>query len=276
MSQNFGSNPYYQNNNTGGGYLTGSPLGGSPNSPGQRTRSAAAQSLRPVTIKQLIAATQAHADAEWKIEDIEIGQITVVAHLITIQPATTNSTYWLDDGTGRFEARHWNGGDEDNEKWGDISEDTFVRVTGTLKTFSNKRHINATHIRLINDPMEIHFHELECVYATLFFRNGPPGQGNEVASTNGQTTNMSNYTAQASSGQRQEWAHLSPAQRAILEYMASVAGQNDEGIHVGAIARAVQGTAGVTSVDGISTAIDELMDEGLIYTTTDESHFNLS
>ncbi|KZT26524.1 replication protein A, subunit RPA32 [Neolentinus lepideus HHB14362 ss-1] len=273
MSQQFGSNPYYQNNNTGGGYLTGSPYGGSPSSPGQKTRSAAAQSLRPVKAKQLAAATQAHADAEWKIEDVEVGQVTIVGHLVTIQPQTTNSVYWLDDGTGRVEARHWKGGDEDNDKWGDVSEGTFVRVTGTLKTFNGKRYINATHIRPVKEPMETYFHDLECVYVTHFFRHGPLGQGNEGASSTG--TNMSNYTTQASTAHREEWAHLNPVQRAILEFMASVPDDNDEGVHVGAIARAVQGTAGVNDVS-ISTALDALMDDGRIYTTTDESHFRLS
>ena len=38
-------------------------------------RSGIAQSLRPVTIKQLRAAEQAHPDAEWHIGEIEIGPV---------------------------------------------------------------------------------------------------------------------------------------------------------------------------------------------------------
>lgn len=35
----------------------------------------APQSLRPVTIKQIYAATQAHTDAEWMLEEVEVGQV---------------------------------------------------------------------------------------------------------------------------------------------------------------------------------------------------------
>jgi replication factor A2 len=33
-------------------------------------------SLRPVTIKQLLASTQAHGDAEWMLDDCEINHVS--------------------------------------------------------------------------------------------------------------------------------------------------------------------------------------------------------
>ena len=45
----------------------------------QRTDSS--HSLRPLTIGQLCRATQAHTDAEWRVDDMEIGQ----ARISTIQ-----------------------------------------------------------------------------------------------------------------------------------------------------------------------------------------------
>ena len=36
---------------------------------------ATSHSLRPVTIKQLLASTQAHGDAEWMLGDWEINQV---------------------------------------------------------------------------------------------------------------------------------------------------------------------------------------------------------
>jgi replication factor A2 len=41
---------------------------------------------------------------------------------MSIQIQTTNSVYWLDDGSGRIEARHWmdSSNPEDMEKWGGI------------------------------------------------------------------------------------------------------------------------------------------------------------
>ncbi len=39
-------------------------------------RSETSHSLRPVTVAQLVRATQPHADAEWTIEGSEVGQVS--------------------------------------------------------------------------------------------------------------------------------------------------------------------------------------------------------
>ena len=46
-------------------------------------------------------------------------QLTLVAQVISYQAQPTNGVYWLDDGTGRIEARHWmdTSSDEETEKW---------------------------------------------------------------------------------------------------------------------------------------------------------------
>ena len=41
----------------------------------QEKKSETAHSVRPLTIGQLIRATQAHTDAEWRVENDEIGQV---------------------------------------------------------------------------------------------------------------------------------------------------------------------------------------------------------
>jgi replication factor A2 len=45
----------------------------------------------------------------------------------------------------------------------------------------------------------------------------------------------------------------------------------EEGVHVGSIARAVGGSAAT-----ISDALDKLMDDGLVFTTIDDSHFKVA
>ena len=54
-----------------------------------------------------------------------------------------------------------------------ISENQYVRVTGILRHFGNKRFINATHIRVITDHHEIFFHLLECMTVYLALQRGP-------------------------------------------------------------------------------------------------------
>ena len=76
----------------GGGYLqggspfsaSGSPGGGRVSCAQRRQcaivliylqRTEISQSLRPLTILQLNKASQAHVDAEWRVDDVEIGQV---------------------------------------------------------------------------------------------------------------------------------------------------------------------------------------------------------
>ena len=60
-------------------------------------------------------------------------------------------------------------------------ENTYVRVTGGLKSFGNKRYINALHIRPIKDPHEVYYHIAETINSSLVLERGavcnvcPPG-----------------------------------------------------------------------------------------------------
>lgn len=51
-------------------------------------------------------------------------QVTMVGQVISMQQQTTSHTYFIDDGTGRVEARHWVGTtgntEGEMEKWSGI------------------------------------------------------------------------------------------------------------------------------------------------------------
>jgi hypothetical protein len=53
---------------------------------------------------------------------IYIYQVMLVASVASINSQATNNVYWLDDGYGRIEARHWIDAtsEEGQEKWGGI------------------------------------------------------------------------------------------------------------------------------------------------------------
>ncbi|TFK42517.1 hypothetical protein BDQ12DRAFT_278987 [Crucibulum laeve] len=275
------SNPYYSNGASGGGYMpTGSPFSAS-GSPGGLKRSEASHSLRPLTAAQIIKATQAHTDADWMIDDMEVGQVTIVGQVCSVQAQATNCVYWIDDGTGRVEARHWvdSSNEEDAEKWSGIEDGVYIRVTGGLKTFGNKRYINATHMRPVKDAHEIYFHTLEAIHVTLILERGPPlgigqaAQPRAPANATAITGGTNAYANQSSSvANFDEYSHLPALQRSIIRFILEQP-HNDEGIHVAAIARAI-GTDG--DALKISQALDQLMDEGHVFSTIDDSHFNVS
>ena len=98
------------------------------------------------------------------------------------------------------------------------------------------------------------------------------------------------YAAPSTSMSSDAYTHLPKLQQAIIRFMAEQP-PSSEGIHVFAIARAVGG--GATDAQKIScatystkvcahpynvlsAALDSLMDEGLVYTTSDDSHFTLA
>ncbi|EMD37987.1 hypothetical protein CERSUDRAFT_48111, partial [Gelatoporia subvermispora B] len=234
-------------------------------------------SLRPVTIKQLLDATQAHSDAEWQINGQEIGAVTVVAHVLTIHAQTTNCVYWLDDGTGRMEARQWSPSDEDGgDKLRGITEGTYVRVMGTPKIFGQKKYINATALRPVTDPNEIQFHLLETMMVWKILERGPVSEkprANVNAYANGAALGTASaYSKQTHSApSNPQWAHLPDLQRRIVEYMAAQTAI-PEGIHARNIAASIPG-GNATAIAG---ALDDLMDTGYIYSTIDDSHYALS
>ncbi|KAH9854240.1 replication protein A subunit RPA32 [Lenzites betulinus] len=287
----FGSeNPFYGNGGGGGGggggYLSQNSPFGSGGSPGGTARRAASHALRPVTLKQLVDASQAHSDADWVIGDVEIGQVTVVAQVLSVQPQTTNCIYFLHDGTAAMEARQWMdpNTEEENKNREEIKENNYVRVLGSLKVFGNKRYITATHIKPYKGVDELFFHILEAATVTLTFERGPPPRPSEGAHalTNRVKNNAgghSAYTARASAPAANvgQFSHLPPLQRHIIEFILAQP-KTDEGIHVAAIARQVATILGPEdgSAHKISAALDHLMDQGHVFSTLDDSHFNVS
>ncbi|KAI0306473.1 replication protein A subunit RPA32 [Multifurca ochricompacta] len=265
----------FYGNAGGGGYLTGgSPFGSASGSPGGLgRRGALSQSLRPITAKQFIQATQAHADADWVLENTELGQVTLVAHVVSVQKQTTNSIYMLDDGTGILEARHWSDSiSQDEESRDDIVPNSFARVTGTIKTFGQKKYINASHIRPVHDAHEPFFHMLEVMTVQLIFDRGPPGSfaHGQAFGADGKPS-LSIYSAQGPQSEvKDQYSHLQPVPRSIVQFMLNQP-QTREGVHVSAIVKAVGADA-----EAIEQALERLMDDGIIFSTIDEAHFQVS
>lgn len=252
--------------------MDGSPLGGSNGTPGSSTRRGGSASVRPVTIKQVLSATQTHSEADWVIDDAEIGSVTVIGQVISIQKQATNIVYSLDDGTGRLEARHWvdpSAMEEDEED--PITEDSYIRVMGTIKSFGNKRYINTSQQRLVKDHHELYFHLLDAMATKLILERGPPhAPRQQPGSSPIKAEGASAYSAQSTAVTNDQFSHLPQMQQAIIRFILSHP-QTDDGVNVGAIARAVGGSA-----NEISAALDSLLDGGHIYTTLDESHYAVS
>jgi replication factor A2 len=225
-----------------------------------------------VTIKQIIDAEPAFAgDASFRIDGLEVKQVTIVGMVRAISLQTTNITYKIDDGTGIIEVKQWL--DADKQASGDSSEQAFkeeeyVRVWGRLKHFNNKRHVGAHVIKPVRDFNEVNYHLLEATYVHLFItREGLPNGGSGGAGggagagadgdsmfVDGGNGSYNSYTAKA---------------RKMYDYLRQ-ANATTEGVNIHVIARETN-----MSVQDTMTAAEELLGYGTIYSTVDDETFGI-
>lgn len=60
-----------------------------------------------MTVRQVLNATQPHADAPFTFDGAEMSQVTLVAWIRSLSRNATNVQYTLDDGTGQLDVRQW-------------------------------------------------------------------------------------------------------------------------------------------------------------------------
>ncbi|OLL22241.1 Replication factor A protein 2, partial [Neolecta irregularis DAH-3] len=283
-------NPYQSANynsggpQDGGGFMNNnatsnpfeSPGNASPGSGGKVTTSliisltkqrSSGNTTRVVTIKQILEASQIHPDAEFRIDNAEIGYVTFVGQIRNVAMASTNVTYRIEDGTGLIEVKQWLDSDTtDLDRRNELSNDMYVRVVGQLKSFSGKRHVGSHHIRRITDMNEVHYHFLEATTIHLYFTRGPidgthPKHESSSMMMQGiQNTGASQgYNNNAGIEQKIAEHKLPPYHAQIMRVIMNQPASN-EGVPMNIIAQNVKG-------GDLRVAVEELLQDGLLYTT---------
>ncbi|KAF8252115.1 replication protein A, subunit RPA32 [Wilcoxina mikolae CBS 423.85] len=262
----------------GGGFDTFSD-GGSQGSLGNESKVRGSNSLRPVTIKQILEATQDLHDT-FLIDGGDITHITFVGRVRSVAEQSTNITYVLDDGTGVLDVKQWVDADSSNEDGAAQQlNGQYVRVLGQLKSFSNKKHVGSHMIRLITDFNEVQYHLLEATAVHLHFTVGVPEQSPHISDSG--ATRPSVYTHVRSGDMTMDVAQscysgLGAGQSLpdTLSHNAKVvfgaikaSSDSNEGIHYNVIRVKSQ-----LSEDEVNNAVDELLAHGAAYTTLDEWH----
>lgn len=275
-SNNYSTTSYgAQGGAGGGGFMPGSQN----ESPSGAKRSYGKDTLRPVTIKQLLDAHHPHPDAEYFVIDgNEATQVTVVGQIRNISTQTTNVTYKLDDGTGIIEAKVWidaeafdNPEDPSNQKPQPV-EQGYARAWGRLKAFNNKRHIACNIIRPIQDPNEIQYHLLEATVVHLHFTRGPPEalqhSKDGAVQTGGAQANGYGYDGGNDAGGAAQSKSLPPSTSRVARMVYQTirdTPQTAEGLHMQDIA-----TRSKLDVNEVLKAGEELSSLGMIFTTVDD------
>ncbi|KAI8963877.1 replication protein A, subunit RPA32 [Daldinia sp. FL1419] len=245
----------YGGGNEGDGFFRGSQSGS------QTAGAVSEDSLRPVTVKQIIDAEQTfNRENSFRIDGADVSQVTFVGMVRQISPQTTNITYRLDDGTGIIEVKQWLDADrQDDASHAPFHEEQYVRVWGRLRSFGNKRHVGVHVIKPVTDFNEVNYHLLEATYVHLFFTRGALGGGGDGNAAEDDSMFVENNDAMFLRG-------ASPTAQRMYQYLNQ--SKSSEGTHMQIIAK----ETGMT-IQQVMGAAEELLGHGKIYTTLDDETF---
>ncbi|KAK4053822.1 hypothetical protein OIV83_001478 [Microbotryomycetes sp. JL201] len=234
------------------------------------------QSLRPVTIYQIQNAEQVHPEADFTIDGAEVKDITFVACVRNKAASTTNIAYLVEDGTGQIDARQWTNAAEDSEtQFGNIENNTYVRILGTVKSFGGKRSINCNCIRPVTDMNEINFHMVEVAYVAMYYRNGGRMGAkidmNGVAGAVGYAGNDP-YTAN-DSGEAEaatDYSTFPAEQRTVLIFLKSNKDRFEHtGTHINQVKREIFPDKSIAELKGL---MEDLSSAGAVFELGDDTY----
>jgi replication factor A2 len=137
-------------------------------------------------------------------------------------------------------------------------------VWGRLKEFNDKRHVACHFLRPITDFNEIAMHLLEATAVHLYFTRGPPESANGVKSEGGMFVDGGSGGGGMGGALRKIPAKYSPNANKVL-HLLQTEPQSNEGLNIQLIASKL----GMPPND-VLKAGDELLAEGIIYTTVDD------
>lgn len=244
------------------------------------------QHLTPTTIKQLINAPS--GDDVLRIDGREAYYVKVVGLILRVAKGASSSTYALDDGTGSIDCRIYiEAGDaagggynaapgagaaawlrEQQEQW---QEYTYVSVIGYMKSFGEKRVLQASRIRSVTDHNEITFHLLDAAHAHLVNSRGLAAPAYSNYQQDYQQQQYGGNTGYEAMAAEPTYATAAPTGGSLQESLLNLLRKADvAGVHVSTIISQLQSIA--TEAD-IRNTLENLLSEGFVYNTTSEEMF---
>jgi len=217
---------------------------------------------------------------ETRIDGAPITQVTLVGQIRALTPQQTVITIRLDDGTGVVDVKKYIDPDKQDEAVAGLELDMHVRVWGKLNPFGGKQFVQALVVRPVESYDEVNCHMLEASYVHLYMTRGPPGGGGDAGAGSGAAAaghdgsggdSMfvdggagTDFGAGAIDRDRRIKLNSCSAGAKRIYNFLQKEGTN-EGLHLQLIANG----AGL-SVRDVVTSADELLEQGLIYTTIDD------
>ena len=243
--------------------------------PAHRQQTWDKDTLRPVTVKQLLDCQEVLQGGDTRIDDADVTRVSIVGDIRNISRQTTNTTFRIDDGTGVIEAKDWNDVEAPthDEQGNALSgpRQAFelgqcVKVFGSLKMVNQRRHVGVAMMKRVDNRMELVHHLLEAAYVHAYFTRGPPEtlNGGEAAGAS-----QAQAGAGASAGPSVSDPRLNGASAAARKVYGVLANtESNEGLHLQVICAQTK-----LSLQQADQAVHELEGIGCAYPTTDEENW---
>ncbi|XP_062022888.1 replication protein A 32 kDa subunit A [Rosa rugosa] len=260
----------------GGGFMSSQATQHGDSNP-SAARSRESHGLVPVTVKQISEAYQSGDEkSNFVIGGADVANVSVVGMVFEKTEKTTDVSITVDDGTGRIKCRRWVNENFDSQEMEEIQDGMYVRVNGHLKAFQGVRQIVAFSVRPVKNFDEVAFHYIECIYNHLQLQklqgnavNQPQPMGSSVYTpvksepSGYQTASSNQFSGQLTIDGRMSAPEL------ILEYLSQPSSiESANGTSTEELSQRLK-----LSMDKILVGIKSLDDEGLVYSTIDDSHF---
>lgn len=225
--------------------------------------------LSQITIKQIITAPPPQPEENLKVDGQEISQVVMIAQIESIDIQSSHTTLKINDYTGSIDAKQWHNDDQQQPEASDLSEGRWVRINGRINSFQGVCTINVFNIIPITNHNEITHHFLEVIYAHLLNKNA---MAKEQSMAMGMNSNNNNINQQ-----QQQWNNQNQGGGGLKGNVLSIFAHpqwknNETGCNVESVFAALSNE----DVNEIRAAIDELCNDGHIYSTIDDDHYKCS
>ncbi|VFQ81318.1 unnamed protein product [Cuscuta campestris] len=270
----YGGNASFDSNAafSGSGYMQSQATQSATDPSYSAPKSRDAQSLLPLTVKQIIDAVQTSDDKiNFLVDGVDVNNVKLVGIVFNIADRATDISFALDDGTGRIDCYRWLNEPFDKTEMGAISNGMYVKVHGHLKGFQGKKQLMTYSVRPVEDYNEIPYHFAEAIYA--FCHNTKSRKLQEGTSHHmpnpGTNTPMKGYQVSQQNFAGFTTDKVTGVEEMVLNYMQqpSCVAQ-EKGVHRNELAQKLN-----LPPEKILAAIESLESDGLVYSTIDEWHY---
>jgi replication factor A2 len=264
----------------GSGGYDNSGGGPSPSQP-KGKRNYDERSITPVTVAMAQSASSSSGeDGALVLPDgRKLNQICLVGATRTVDDFSTNVLYNIEDGTGLIEVKQWL---DDNEssvlseiRQKALKEHVYLKIVGTIREYDEKKTVVADSVRCISSGNELTHHMLSVIYSAESFKrkssfgisSGMGGVGfgaGPVPARPGQSFSPMDMGNSGGGG-------AGALQNVVLDFIKTHGEETEAGANLQQCIQSL--TMAGHSEGAIRKAIDDLNNEGHIYSTIDDNNF---